>query len=93
MSNEPFKMKTISLVGLSREDLLVIAERGCGTLRYFANQVTTDEGDCEKTEQEFGIDASEVVEMAHDNMILQSRAVLNKIMKDFPSTASLTQDQ
>ena len=81
-------MKPINLVGIPREDLLVIAERACAILCTIANNVTTDETDRKKTEDDFGLDASEVIEMAHDNMILHSRSVLSRIVKDFPNVGS-----
>lgn len=80
-------VKNISLQGLSREDLLVIADRACCILAAFANNVTTDEGDRNQTEDDFGISAEEMIEMAHDDMIVRSRSVLSRIVKDFPGVA------
>ena len=45
-------------------------------LSFIAGHLTTDEGDVEDTEDEFGLDVSEVVAMAHDNMILAARRAL-----------------
>ena len=41
-----------------------------------AAMTTTDEGDDETTEETFGLDVSEVVVMAHDNMIHLARALM-----------------
>lgn len=42
-----------------------------------ASQLTTDEGNREDTEKEFGLSMEEVVAMAHDNFILAAREALN----------------
>lgn len=69
----------INLTRLPRETLLAIADRACGRLCGIANMLTTDEGDRDDTEEEFGLDASEVIEMAHDNIILGARQTLDSI--------------
>jgi hypothetical protein len=76
--------KAIDVTGRSREELLIIAERACSALVGIANNVTTDEGDKDATEDDFGIDASEVIEMAHDNMITRARSTLDSIVREFP---------
>lgn len=53
-------------------------------LRFIAGQVSTDEGDRGATADEFGLPASEIIEMAHDNMIETARNVLAK----FPAPPS-----
>lgn len=50
-------------------------------VEHIAMQVTSAEGDEEATEDDFGIDAAEVVEMAHDNMILIARAAVERVNK------------
>lgn len=65
--------------GLNRETLLIIAERACARLTSIANMLTSDEGDDDATEDAFGLEASEVIEMAHDNMIVEARATLDSI--------------
>ena len=60
-------------------DIAVLARqflRKHEALIFIASHLTSDEGDTDATEDEFGIDASEVVEMAHDNMILRARMCL-----------------
>jgi hypothetical protein len=76
--------RSIDVTGRSREELLVIAERACARLVTIANYATTDEDDDDATEKEFGLDAGEVVEMAHDNIITSARATLDSILKEFP---------
>lgn len=76
--------RSIDVTGRSREELLVIAERACARLVAIANYATTDEGDEDATEEEFGLDSTEVVEMAHDNIINGARATLDSIIKEFP---------
>ena len=76
--------RSIDVTGRSREELLVIAERACARLAAIANYASTDEGDEDETEKEFGLDASEVVEMAHDNIINSARVTLDSILKEFP---------
>ena len=75
--------RMVNLIGLSRDNLLIIAERACSVLTIIANQVTTDEGDEQDTEDEFGLPASEIVEIAHDNMIAEARSALDRIVKEF----------
>ena len=58
-------------------DVILAIERMRSALALIAGQVTSDEGDTDATEDEFGLDVSEVIEMAHDNMIHQARATLN----------------
>lgn len=53
-------------------------ERYRTALVSIANMATTEEGDREKTENEFGLDVGEVIEMAHDNMILIARGALEE---------------
>lgn len=76
--------KHINLIGRDRAQLLVIADRACSALAAIASQVTTDEGDQEATEEDIGLPMSEVVEMAHDEMIGRARATLDSIIKEFP---------
>ena len=78
------RLEPIDLVGKPRSDLLVIAERACAILCSIANHATTDEGSREKTEDDFGLDASEIIEMVHDDMIIRARSALTRIVKDFP---------
>lgn len=80
--------RTIDLMGRDRTALLVIADRACSALARIANNVTTDEGDVETTEDEIGLPASEVVEMAHDYMIEQARAALDSIIGEFGKKGS-----
>lgn len=47
-------------------------------IKFVAGHLTTDYGDESATEDEFGLDASEVVEMAHDNMIHRAREALEQ---------------
>lgn len=83
---------TVDLRGLPREDLLVIADRACCVLCQYASMLTTDEGDRDETEAEFGLDASEIVEMAHDNFIIRSRDVISRIVKDYPRAGRKADD-
>lgn len=71
----------IDVVGRSRTELLIIADNACAALASIASQLTTDEGDKDDTEEEFGLSMSEVVEMAHDNMINAARAAIAAIAK------------
>lgn len=48
------------------------------TLEEIASYLTTDEGDRENTEDYFGLEVSEVVSMAHDNMILAARNAIGQ---------------
>ena len=50
-------------------------------LENIATQLTTDEGDVEHTEEEFGLEFSEIISMAHDNMILQARNALSAMSR------------
>lgn len=75
----------INLIGIPRDDLLIIADRACSALAAIANHMTSDEGDRDDTEEEFGLDYDEVVEMAHDNLIVRARSTLNSIVSDFPN--------
>ena len=72
--------RTVNLVGLDRETLLIIAERACAALTGIANNLTSDEGDEDDTEEEFGLDIEEVIEMAHDNMIGTARRSLDSVI-------------
>lgn len=47
-------------------------------LQIIANYTTTEEGDCDMTEEAFGISAIEVIEMAHDEMIRIARYALSR---------------
>ena len=76
--------RTINLIGRSREDLLVIAERACSTLCNIASNLTTGEGDADVTEEDIGLPVEEVIEMAHDGMIGAARSVLDSILRDYP---------
>lgn len=87
------KTKSIDVTGRSREELLIIAERACSALVGIANNMATDEGDKDATEDYFGIDAEYVVEMAHDNMIRCARATLDSIVREFPKSPSLSSAQ
>lgn len=71
----------INLQGLSRDTLLIVAERACARLVAIANQLTTDEGDEGDTEEEFGLSCAEVVSMALDGMIADARSALDAIGK------------
>lgn len=51
-------------------------DRHLETLAFIAGHVTTDEGDRRATEQAIGLPVSEVVEMAHDDMITRARLAL-----------------
>ena len=51
------------------------------TLREIAMHLTSDEGDDEETEQFFGLSIAEIIEMAHDEMILQARQALGMTVK------------
>lgn len=86
-------MRTINVMGRSRTDLLIIADRACSALVAIASQLTTDEGDKDDTEEEFGLSVAEVVEMAHDNMINAARAALDSILKEFPPGADANQQR
>tara|TARA_R110002111_G_scaffold103665_2_gene160611 strand:- start:534 stop:950 length:417 start_codon:yes stop_codon:yes gene_type:complete len=44
-----------------------------------ASQLTIDEGDKDDTEEQFGLEMSEVVEMAHDNFIIECRNALTEL--------------
>jgi hypothetical protein len=48
------------------------------TLVEIANYSTSDEGDADTTEQEFGLSVPEVIEMAHDNIILLARSAVEQ---------------
>jgi hypothetical protein len=74
--------ESINLNSLPREVLLVLADRACNRLCCIANMLTTDEGDPEDTEEEFGLSVQEVIEGAHDNMICDARATLDSILRD-----------
>lgn len=50
-------------------------------LENIATQLTTDEGDVEHTEEEFGLEISEIISMAHDNMITQARSALSAMSR------------
>jgi hypothetical protein len=41
-----------------------------------AGHATSEEGDQEESEEFFGLERSEIVEMAHDNMILIARSAI-----------------
>lgn len=61
-------------------DLSMLARqffRAREALAFIALHLLSDEGDKEATEREIGLEASEVIEMAHDNMIVCARAALN----------------
>jgi len=60
----------------AREELLIAVERMGAVLRSIGAQVTTEEGDRDATEEDIGLPVAEVIEMAHDSMIEQARAVL-----------------
>lgn len=47
-------------------------------LEFVAGHVTTEEGDRDATEEDIGLDASEVIQMAHDNMIWRARRALGR---------------
>jgi hypothetical protein len=53
-------------------------------LREIASHVTTEEGDAPSTTEFFGIEADEVIAMAHDNMIYSARAALALASGDKP---------
>ena len=84
--------KSIDVTGRPREELLIIAERACSALVGIANYLTSDEGDTDDTEAEFGLDASEVIEMAHDNIITSARRTLDSIIREFPAPERLSAD-
>jgi len=52
------------------------------TLREIAAYVMTIEADTAETEEAFGLDVSEVVEMAHNSMILMARRTLTNLFPD-----------
>jgi hypothetical protein len=45
-------------------------------LSRIAERSTTDEGDKEATEKHFGLDLPEIIQMAHDDMIVSARLAL-----------------
>lgn len=47
-------------------------------LEFVAGHLTTEEGDRDATEEDMGLDASEVIEMAHDNIIWRARRALGR---------------
>ncbi len=73
--------KDINLTGLSRDALLLIAEKACWRLVCTANALTRDEGDDEATEEEFGLDVGEVIQMSHENLILSARATIDDVLE------------
>lgn len=84
--------QTIKLTtDLNHGDLMLIAEKACAVLCGIANQLTTGEDDKDDTEEEFGLDMAEVVEMAHDNMIMSARTVLGAIGKHIEESAAALQ--
>lgn len=50
-------------------------------LVQIANYLQTEEGDRETTENEIGLPYCEVIEMAHDSMIMIARSVLDESKK------------
>lgn len=85
-------LNLVDLQGLPRDILLLIAERACVRLGNTANYTTTDEGDKEETEQEFGLEASEIVEMAHDNIIVQTRGTLDSIIAEIAAARAASKE-
>ena len=79
----------IDLRELPRDTLLVLADRACMRLVSIANMLTSSEGDPDDTEEEFGLSVEEIVEGAHDNMILQARATLDSIATDIARARAL----
>lgn len=76
--------RMIDVTGREPLDLLIIAERACASLCRIAGYLTTDEGDPDETEEEFGLSVEEIVSMAHDDLIRIARSTLNSIDADFP---------
>ena len=63
---------------LARETyFLETIERYKNALRTIADHALTYEGDPEETESSFGLNVDEVVSMAHDNIIMLARVVLD----------------
>lgn len=60
----------------TRDDLVLACEKMRAVLAFIAGHLTTDEGDEDATEEEFGLPSSEVIEMAHENMIEAARKIL-----------------
>lgn len=73
---------------LAKQSTLRLLKRALGeyalhyeTLALIAEHLTTDEGDAKATEHAFGLDANEVVAMAHDEMIIKARIALKPTSK------------
>lgn len=71
--------KTINLRDLTWDQLYGVATVSCAALVEAANNLTTDEGDPDTTEDEFGLETAEVIEFAHDDMIFKARDTLHTI--------------
>ena len=54
-------------------------ERTLKSLRFIASHNDSMEGDRDATEEDFGLDYDEVIEMAYDNMIQSARNALEDI--------------
>lgn len=63
---------------LTRDDLLLACVALHDTLANIGNQVTSAEGDVDETERAIGLDIAEVIELAHDNMILAARDAMER---------------
>lgn len=77
-------MITIDLESRSPAELLSIASRACSTLSVIASYITVDEGDQAQTEQDTGLDMSEAIECAHDDMIERARSILRELGRLYP---------
>lgn len=61
-------------------------------LGFIATHLTTDEGDKDETEEDFGLEMSEVVEMAHDNLIGRARYACDEIDKFNAASGKIIQN-
>jgi hypothetical protein len=94
--DDAVKLANKVLEDVSRDpdsDLSMLARqflRAREALIFVGAHFTSDEGDTDKTEEEFGLDASEVVEMAYDNMINRARAALGVTLNRSPRSETRT---
>jgi hypothetical protein len=68
----------IHKVILERDECRGEVKRLSEVLEAIGSFLTTDEGEVEATEREIGLSWTEVLEMAHDNMIMIARAAVSK---------------
>lgn len=71
---------------LSKQSVLRLLKRAVAEYEYHADaleriaeHLTSDEGDPKATEQHFGLGVREVIEMAHDDMIITARIALKPV--------------